>query len=161
MASLAVWTFPDGDSARRAEHALGVLSARRTVSVDDGAVLAWAPGGRRPHVRELHSIALHDAVGGDFWSVLLAVVFLLPALQELDGEPATGLGAGLAGVGVTDAFTADVRRVTTRGTTALAVLAGEQACETADGALRVLRPSLTRAELTADQLRRMRRVFAG
>ena len=161
MVSLAVWTFPDVDAVRRAEQTLGTLSARRTVTVDDGAVLTWAPGVGRPRIRDLQSTALHDVVGGDFWSLLLAVVFLLPGLQEPDAPPATAVSGVLAGLGISDTFTADVRRVTVRGTSALAVLAGEETCAAADGAIRPLRPTLTRAELSADQLGRMRRVFAG
>jgi len=34
-----------------------------SVTVDDGAVLTWTPAVRRPRIRELQSIALHDVVG--------------------------------------------------------------------------------------------------
>ena len=161
MTVLAVWTFPELDGALRAEHSLALLSARRPGAVDDAAVLTWAPGTGRPRVRGVHSVALHGAVGGDFWAVLGAVVFLFPALRELDPTRAPGGQDALDGVGVSEAFAAGLRRAVTPGTSALAVLADEGTCAAAGEAVQGLRPALTRVVLTADQEGALRRAFPG
>lgn len=161
MAVLAVWTFPDVDAARSAEHSLARLSARRAVCIDDGAVLTWRTGAGRPRRRDLHSIALDDAVGGDFWAVLFAVVFLLPTVPDLDPAGAAATSDVLGGLGIGRSFTGDLRRVTGPGTSALAVLIGDGILDGADAALSPLRPTLTCAALDGDRLRTLRRVFAG
>ena len=161
MTVLAVWAFSALDGALRAEHSLALLSARGPGGVDDAAVLTWAPGTARPRVRGVHSVALHGAVGGDFWAVLGVVVFLLPALREQDPTRAPGGEDALDGVGVSDAFAAGLRHAVTPGTSALAVLADEDTCAATGDALQVLRPALTRVVLTAEQEWTLRRVFPG
>ncbi|PZA22995.1 hypothetical protein DMO24_02215 [Modestobacter versicolor] len=155
-----VWTFPDVAAAGRAERLLVPVSARQDMAVHDGAVLTWPASARRPRTRGLHSIALDDAVGGDFWAVLFAVVFLLPILPGPDDAPNDAGVSVLAGVGIPDAFTAELRRVAGPGTSALAVLTGTP-LPAAETALAALRPRRTSTVFSAAGLRTLRDVFAG
>ena len=164
MTTLAVWTFPDVDAARQAEHALAALAARGGITVDDGAMLTWTSGTGRPRTRGLHSVALDDAVGGDFWAVLFAVVFLFPTLDRLDGRDGAGgtaVGGVLGGVGIPDGFTAELRRVIGPGTSALALLSVDGTVGEASAVFSPLQPQVTSAVLGAGDLRTLRRVFAG
>ena len=164
MTRLALWTFPDVDAARQAEHVLAALAARTGITVDDGAMLTWAGGTGRPRTRGLHSVALDDAVGGDFWAVLFAVVFLFPTLGRLEGGSG-GDGAAVAGmldgVGIPAGFTAELRRVVGPGTSALALLSPGGTFDQANAAFSPLSPQVTAAHLDADDLDTLRRVFAG
>ena len=160
MTTLAVWTFPAVAAAGRAEQLLAPVSARQEMAVHDGAVLTWPASARRPRSRGLHSIALDDVVGGDFWAVLFAVVFLLPLLpgpDEVRGDAGVGV---LAGVGIPDAFTAELRRVAGPGTSALAVLTGTSLAA-ADTALAPLQPRRTSTVFSTAGLQTLRDVFAG
>jgi uncharacterized membrane protein len=159
--TLAVWTFPDVDAARQAEKTLASVAARRGITVDDGAMLTWTLRSRLPRTRGLHSLALDDAVGGDFWAVLFAVVFLFPTLDDRDGGDGTAFGSVLDRVGIPEDFTAELRRVTGPGTSALALLTTDGTRDEASAAFSSLGPRLTSAVLSSANLRTLRRAFAG
>jgi uncharacterized membrane protein len=161
MATLTVWVFDDADSAPRAERDLAAVAARDSLAIEDGAVLTWPAARSRPRTRQLRGIALTSAVGGAFWGILFGIAFFMPTLGPLAGSDAGALSGALRGVGIEEELVGGLREALVSGTSALFILSSSAVAAAAGTAFAPLEPRPLRAELSGDQHRALRTVFAG
>ena len=131
MTTLTVWAFADADTVYRAERDLGMLAARHSLGVEDGAVLTWPANRSRPRTRQLQSIALTAAVGDAFWGILFGTVFFIPTLGLLANSDVATLSSALRGIGIDENFINELRRVLSPSTSALFVLSGTDTADLA------------------------------
>jgi uncharacterized membrane protein len=167
VTTLSVWTYPDGEGARRLEQRLAE-GAAGDVAVRDGALATWVPGRAAPRVRDLQRTARTDSFGVGFWGLLFGIVVAGPELSDLGGGTQQALDGSLSGIGVDRRLLADLRRGLRPGCSALAVIADEAVVDDIHAASTVggagtkdgTRPDQVLRRLTPDQEAALQRVFS-
>jgi uncharacterized membrane protein len=66
MATLTVWRFPTATGADEALNELKKLQRQELIKVQDGAVITWPKGARKPKTRHLADMTGMGALGGAF-----------------------------------------------------------------------------------------------
>lgn len=161
MKQLTGWAFDGADTARRAEVALGALTVREPLTLDDGAHLWW-PGARRgPSFRGIENVALAAALGRGFWGLLFGAVFVAPTLSALSRLEAGTLDDLFRGVGITTDFLQQLRGAVVPDSSALVVLADVEALGRLDAALTTWRPQRADAQLSGPCHDALRAAFTG
>lgn len=122
MANLTVWRFNDANGAASVVAKLTDLQKRGLISVQDGAVVSWEEGKRKPKTQQLNDLAAAGALNGAFWGMLFGMLFFIPLLGAAMGALAGGLGGSLGDIGIDDEFIREVRDQVTPGTSALFLL---------------------------------------
>jgi uncharacterized membrane protein len=153
MASLTAWKF---DTVEGADKALGVLKgleAQRLVAIQDGAIVRWEEGKKKPKTEQLSHIASAGAVGGAFWGMLFGLLFFVPFLGMAIGAAMGALTAKFADYGIDDGFIQSVQSEVTPGTSALFLLGESPARERVVDALKDagLKPHLIASNLSREQ----------
>jgi uncharacterized membrane protein len=152
MNTLSVWRFEDPAGAERAADLLGGLAQSRLVAVDDAALLAWWPGRRNPHLRDLGSFTGPGVLWNGFWGMLLGLMFLAPAAGLALGAGAAAVVGSLNEFGIDDRFVQLVRDRVRPGTSALFVFSDGAQIATLD---RAIGADLVRTRLTEEQAWRL------
>ncbi|GAA2790997.1 DUF1269 domain-containing protein [Kitasatospora sp. CM 4170] len=159
MATLTVWRFPTATGADEALDTLKRLQRQELIKVQDGAVVSWPEGARKPRTRHLSDMTGMGALGGAFWGFLLGMIFFVPVLGMAVGAASGALGGHLANFGIDEAFIKQIREKVTPGTSALFAL-------TTDAVLDRIRPEfegrhaeLVETNLSADEEARLREAF--
>jgi uncharacterized membrane protein len=154
---VSIWRFDTSDGAEVALRALERLQVRRVVAIDDAAVVVWREGARRPHGYQVGTEAGAAALSGAFWGLLFGLLFLLPLAG---GTERAESSAGLARVGLTDEFLAEVRARITAGTSALFLLTDGAAVDRLREAFADTSAELLVGALDREQQAALRRAFA-
>ncbi|GHH69526.1 membrane protein [Kitasatospora indigofera] len=158
-ATLTVWRFPTATGADEALETLKRLQRQEVIKVEDGAVVSWPAGARKPRTRHLSDMTGMGALGGVFWGFLLGAIFFVPVLGMAAGAASGALGGHLANLGIDDSFVQQVREKVTPGSSAVLVL-------TTDAVLDRIRPEfegrhaeLIRTSLSTEEEARLREAF--
>ena len=151
VTTLSVWGFDAADGAEAALRRLERQQHQRLLTLDDVAVVAWPAGTRRPRAYQVGTAEGTAALSGAFWGLLFGLLFLLP----LAGVAVRT--AGLAPIGLSDAFLQRVRDRITPGTSGLFLLAEDAALEPVREALPV---DLLLSHFDHDQEAALRQAFA-
>jgi uncharacterized membrane protein len=122
MATFTVWKFDSAGGADDALNTLERLQKEELITLEDGAVVSWAEGKKKPKTRQLHSMAGAGAMGGAFWGFLFGLLFFVPIFGLAVGAAIGGLSGSMADVGIDDNFIEEVRQKITPGTSALFLL---------------------------------------
>src|SRR3954451_5132645 len=122
MNALTAWIFPTADGAEAALDRLRPLAEGGRISIDDAALLTWAPKRRKPKLRELGSLRGPGALWGGFWGLLLGMIFLVPLAGLAFGAGAGAVAGGLVDVGIDDGFIKRIRAEVEPGTSAAFIL---------------------------------------
>ncbi|MFD5434299.1 DUF1269 domain-containing protein [Kitasatospora sp. NPDC127067] len=159
MATLTVWRFPTANGADDALATLRRLGRQELIKVQDGAVVTWPEGARKPKTRHLSDMTGMGAVGGAFWGFLLGMVFFVPVLGAALGAAGGALGGHLAHVGIDEDFVKRLREKVTPGTSALFVLSSDAVLDPVRSAFEGLHAELLETNLSADEEARLREAF--
>jgi uncharacterized membrane protein len=119
MATFTVWKFDSAGGADNALATLERLEKEELVQVQDGAVVTWPQGAKKPKTRQLHSMSGGGALGGAFWGFLFGLLFFIPIIGLAVGAGMGALAGSMADVGIDDQFIKQVRDQITPGTSAL------------------------------------------
>jgi uncharacterized membrane protein len=122
MTSLTAWKFETVDGADRALAVLKSLQAQQIVSIEDGAIVRWDVGKKKPKTEQLVHLKSAGALGGAFWGMLFGLLFFIPFLGMAIGAAAGALTAGFQDYGIDDNFIKSVQGEVTPGTSALFLL---------------------------------------
>ncbi|MBP0449233.1 DUF1269 domain-containing protein [Kitasatospora sp. NPDC056181] len=159
MATLTVWRFPTASGADEALGTLKELQHQELIKVQDGAVITWPDGARKPRTRHLSDMTGMGAVGGAFWGFLLGMIFFVPILGAAMGAAGGALGGHLAHLGIDDDFIRQVREKVTPGTSALFVLSSDAVLDRVRSAFEGRHAELLETNLSADEEARLREAF--
>jgi uncharacterized membrane protein len=159
VATLTVWRFPTPDGAEAALETLEKLQKQDLIKVDDGAIVSWPEGRKKPKTRQLHSLTGAGALGGAFWGFLFGLIFFVPLLGLAVGAGAGALGGSLADVGIDDEFIDDAREKITPGTSGLFILTSDAVQDRVVEAFRGTDMELLRTNLSAEEEARLREAF--
>ena len=158
MATLSVWRFPIPDGAQVMLNSLEDLQKQQLINVQDGAVVTWEVGAKRPKTRQLNNMAGVGALGGAFWGMLFGLLFFIPFLGLAIGAAAGALGGAFSDVGIDDKFIEKVRSQITPGTSALFLLSSDAVLDKVQPAIAELNlnPELISTNLSAEQENKLR-----
>jgi uncharacterized membrane protein len=161
MATLTAWKFETVDGADRALSVLKSLEAQRIVTLQDGAIVRWEPGKKKPKTEQLNNLKAAGAMSGAFWGMLFGLLFFIPFLGLAIGAAAGALTASFADYGIDDNFIKGVQGAVTPGTSALFLLGEVTARDRVIAALKDagLSPELIASNLTTEQEAALRDAF--
>jgi uncharacterized membrane protein len=157
---MTVWQFGDAADADNAVATLESLARKKLITLQGAATVSWPSGARKPKTRQLHRMTTTGAVGGAFWGMFFGLLFFVPLLGLAVGTALGALGGSLAEVGIDEDFIKRVRDEITPGTSALFVISSGAVIDEVREALRDERPELVSTNLSEEQERRLREVFA-
>ncbi|WP_034269914.1 DUF1269 domain-containing protein [Actinospica robiniae] len=160
MATLTVWKFAEADAAQRALSTLEDLQRQQLITVQDGAVVSWPEGEKKPKTTQLHNLAGAGALGGAFWGMLFGILFFIPLIGLALGAAAGALGGSMADVGIDDAFIKEVKQKVTPGTSALFLLSSDAVLDKVKEHVSGMRAELIHTNLSADQEAALRSTFS-
>lgn len=160
MATLTVWKFAEADAAQRALSTLEDLQRQQLITVQDGAVVSWPVGEKKPKTTQLHNLAGAGALGGAFWGMLFGILFFIPLIGLALGAAAGALGGSMADVGIDDSFIKEVKEKVTPGTSALFLLSSDAVLDKVKEHVQGLHAELIRTNLSADQEAALRSTFS-
>ncbi|MFJ8013691.1 DUF1269 domain-containing protein [Streptomyces sp. NPDC096339] len=158
--TLTVWKFPTPEGAQQAETALLTLQKEQLIQVHDAAVVTWPEDRGNPKTRQLNNLTGAGALTGTFWGMLFGLLFFVPLLGAAVGAAAGAIGGSLTDVGIDDRFIDDVKSEVKPGTSALFLLSSDAVIERVRGAFPEVRAQLIRSNLSHEQERQLREVFA-
>ncbi len=160
--SLTVWKFDTVDGAAQAGALLKGLTERQIISVQDGAIVEWEEGKKKPKTRELYPTGVAGAVSGGFWGLLFGLIFFVPLLGAAIGVGIGALMGHFADYGIKDDFIKEVRGQVVPGTSALFLLSTSASPERVVEEVRSagLKPTLIESNLSSEQEARLLEAFA-
>lgn len=160
MATLSVWKFDAPEGADKALSTLEGLAKQQLVTIHDAATVSWPAGKKKPTTRQLHSLAGGGALGGSFWGLLFGLLFFVPLLGMAVGAAMGALAGSMADVGIDDDFIKRVREQVTPGTSAIFLMTSDVVIEKVHEAFHDQHLELISTNLSDDQERALREVFA-
>jgi uncharacterized membrane protein len=161
MATLTAWKFSTVEGADRALAVLKSLQAQQIVSIQDGAIVRWDVGKKKPKTEQLVHLKSTGALSGAFWGMLFGLLFFIPFLGLAIGAAAGALTASFEDYGIDDNFIKSVQSQVTPGTSALFLLGDVTARDRVIQSLRDadLSPELIASNLSAEQEAALRDAF--
>ena len=160
MGTLTVWKFDTADGADKATDILRDLADQRLLTIHDAATVRWEEGKKKPKTRQLNNLAGAGALGGAFWGMLFGLIFFVPLLGAAIGAASGALAGSLTDVGIDDTFINRIREQVTPGTSALFVMTSDVVLDRVHEAFADSRPELIFTNLSDEQERAIREVFA-
>ncbi|MGH3912433.1 MAG: DUF1269 domain-containing protein [Pseudonocardiaceae bacterium] len=160
MATLSVWRFDSPGGAAEAATTLETLEKQRLIVLHDAATVSWEPGAKKPKTRQLHNLAGAGALGGLFWGLLFGLLFVMPVLGMAIGAAAGALSGSLADFGIDNEFIKRARQEITPGTSALFVLSSDAVVDKVRDAFSGQHAELLFTNMSEDQEKALREVFA-
>jgi uncharacterized membrane protein len=160
VATLTVWKFDDAEAADKAVSTLEGLAKQQLITVQDAATVSWPAEAKKPKTRQLHSLAGVGALGGAFWGMLFGLLFFVPLLGMAVGAAMGALTGSLSDVGIDDDFIKRARAEITPGTSALFLMSSGAVMDKVREAFAGQQAELVSTNLSDDQERALREVFA-
>src|SRR5258708_32123944 len=80
MATLVVFKFPIAEGAQTMLSTLVGLQKQQLIQIQDGAILTWPAGAKKPKTKQLSDMTGAGALGGAFWGMLFGLLFFIPFL---------------------------------------------------------------------------------
>lgn len=162
MVSMTVWKFDTVSGADQVMDILKGLQGQRLIEIQDGAVVRWEVGKKKPKTDQLASTAGAGALGGAFWGMLFGLLFFVPFFGMAIGAGMGALMGKFADYGINDDFIKGVQREVTPGTSALFLLSQSSAPERVIDAVKNagFHPTLITSNLSEEQEATLREDFA-
>lgn len=161
MATLTAWKFDSVNGADRALAVLKSLESQQIVSIQDGAIVRWDVGKKKPKTEQLIHLKRAGALSGAFWGMLFGLLFFIPFLGLAIGAAAGAITASFADYGIDDDFIKRVQATVTPGTSALFLLGDVTARDRVIASLKDagLSPELIASNLSSEQEAALRDAF--
>src|SRR6476469_4510703 len=160
MATMTFWKFPTANGAAIAEETLKDLQRKELIQIHDAAIVTYPEGAKKPKTRQLHGLAGAGALGGAFWGMLFGLIFFVPLLGLAIGAASGALAGSLSDVGIDDKFINRLREEVTPGTSALFIMTSDVVVDRVHEAFADANPELIFTNLSDEQERAIREVFA-
>ena len=122
MATLVVFKFPTAEGAGTMLSTIENLQKQQLIQVNDGAIVTWPVGAKKPKTKQLSNLTGAFALGGAFWGLLFGLLFFVPVFGLAIGAGIGALMGHFAHYGIDEEFINQVRSKITEGTSALFLL---------------------------------------
>jgi uncharacterized membrane protein len=159
MATLTVLEFPTAEGAQTMLYTLENLQKQQLIKIEDGAILTWPTGARKPKTEQLRSMTGAGALGGAFWGMLFGLLFFVPFFGLAVGAAVGALAGHFARYGIDESFIDQVRSKITPGTSALFLLTSGAVLDKVVEAVKGQQFELIQSNLSKEQEDQLREAF--
>ena len=160
MATVTVLRVPTATGAEEVLGEVRQLQKQHLITLQDAAIVSWPREHKAPRTRQLVDLVTSGGLSGMFWGILLGLIFVAPLLGMAIGGTAGAIGGALRDYGIDDEFIQSVRGAVTPGTSALFLMTSGAVLDRVADALKDRDFEIIATNLSADQERRLRDLFA-
>jgi uncharacterized membrane protein len=119
MATITGYTFDTAEGAEQMLDLVQGLSRQELITVEDGALVTWPQGKKKPKTKHLDDMTGPGALGGAFWGLLFGLIFFVPFLGMAVGAGIGALVGHFTESGISKDFIKAAQEKVTEGTSAL------------------------------------------
>jgi uncharacterized membrane protein len=159
MATLVVLKFPSADGAENMLVRLDSLQKQQLITVNDGAILTWPVGAKKPKTKQLTNMTGVGALGGAFWGMLFGLLFFIPFLGLAIGAAMGALAGHFAHYGISQDFIDQVRSKVTPGTSALFLLTSGAVVDKVAASVKDMQFEIIQTNLSVEQEAQLKEAF--
>jgi uncharacterized membrane protein len=159
MATLVVFKFPTAEGAQTMLTTLTSLQKQQLIQIDDGAILTWPVGAKKPKTKQLSDMTGSLALGGAFWGFLFGLLFFIPFFGLAVGAATSAILAHFANYGIDQSFIDQVRAKITPGTSALFLLESGAVVDRVAEAIKGQQYEIIQTNLSKEQEEKLRADF--
>jgi uncharacterized membrane protein len=161
MATLTALKFPTAEGADNMLLTLQRLQAQQLIQIDDGAIVTWPEGAKKPKTKELSKETATGvgALGGAFWGMLFGLLFFVPFFGMAMGAALGALAGHFAHYGIDEGFINQVREKITPGTSALFLLTSAAVVDKLAEAVKGQQFEIIQTNLSNEQEKQLREAF--
>jgi uncharacterized membrane protein len=161
MATLTALKFPTAEGADNMLLTLQRLQAQQLIQIDDGAIVTWPEGAKKPKTKELSKETSTGvgALGGAFWGMLFGLLFFVPFFGMAIGAALGALAGHFAHYGIDEGFINQVREKITPGTSALFLLTSAAVVDKLAEAVKGQQFEIIQTNLSNEQEKQLREAF--
>ncbi len=160
MATMTVWKFDTPGGAAEALGTVRDLAKEHLLTLQDGAVVTWANGAKRPKTKQLSDLTGIGALSGGFWGLLFGLIFFVPLFGLAVGAAVGALAGHFRHYGFDSDFIDEVREKVTEGTSALFLLTSDATIDKVVEAFQGQHMELIKSSLSNEQETALRETFA-
>lgn len=159
MATMTVWKFNDPDGAATALGTVKDLAKEHLLNLQDGAVVSWQEGAKKPKTKQLADFTGVGALSGAFWGLLFGLIFFVPFFGMAVGAAMGALAGHFSNYGIDQEFIDEVRSKVTEGTSALFLLTSDATIDKVVEAFEGQEMELIKSSLSHEQEEALREAF--
>ena len=161
MTTLTVLKFPTAEGAETMLSTLQDLQKQQLIQIEDGAIVTWPAGARKPKTTQLSQATATGAgaLGGAFWGLLFGLLFFVPFFGLAVGAAMGALAGHFAHYGIDESFIDQVRSKITPGTSALFLLTSGAVLDKVVAAVKGQQFELIQSNLSKEQEDQLREAF--
>ncbi len=159
MATLTVLKFPTAEGAQNMLSTVESLQKQQLIQIQDGAILTWPAGAKKPKTKQLSDMTGAGALGGAFWGMLFGLLFFIPFLGLAVGAAMGALAGHFAHYGIDQNFIDQVRSKVTPGTSALFLLTSGAVVDKVAAAVKGQQFEIIQTNLSKEQEDQLKAAF--
>lgn len=159
MATLTVLEFPTAEGAETMLSTLQDLQKQQLIQVEDGAIITWPVGAKKPKTKQLSDATGVGALGGAFWGMLFGLLFFVPFFGLAIGAGIGALMGHFARYGIDQDFIDQVRAKVTPGTSALFLMTSGAVVDKVAEAVKGQQFEIIQTNLSKEQEDKLREDF--
>jgi uncharacterized membrane protein len=159
MATLVAIKFPTTEGTQTMLNTPENLQKQQLIQIQDGAIVTWPEGAKKPKTRQLTSMTGVGALGGAFWGMLFGLLFFIPFLGLAIGAAMGALMGHFAHYGIDEGFIDQVRSKITPGTSALFLLSSGAVVDKVADAVKGQQFEIIQTNLSKEQEEKLRADF--
>jgi len=135
------------------------LQKQQLITVNDGAIVTWPAGAKKPKTEQLRNLTGVGALGGAFWGMLFGLLFFVPFFGLAIGAAMGALAGHFAHYGIDDDFINSVRSKITPGTSALFLLTSGAVLDKVADAVKDIQFEIIQTNLSKEQETALKEAF--
>jgi uncharacterized membrane protein len=135
------------------------LQKQQLITVNDGAIITWPVGAKKPKTKQLSNMTGVGALGGAFWGMLFGLLFFVPFFGLAVGAAMGALAGHFAHYGIDEDFINSVRDKITPGTSALFLLTSGAVVDKVAEAVKDIQFEIIQTNLSKEQEAQLREAF--
>ena len=135
------------------------LQKQQLIQIQDGAIVTWPLGAKKPKTKQLSNMTGVGALGGAFWGMLFGLLFFIPFLGLAIGAAMGALMGHFAHYGIDEGFIDQVRSKITPGTSALFLLSSGAVVDKVADAVKGQQFEIIQTNLSKEQEEQLRADF--
>jgi len=161
MATITAFKFDTPDGAQQMLDLVQELSRQQLITLQDGAIVTWLQGMKKPHTRQLENLTAVGALSGAFWGMLFGLIFFIPFFGMAVGAAMGALSGKFSDYGIDDDSIKSVSQRVTEGTSALFLMTSDAVVDKVSDAVKEKgwNFELISSNLTKDQEQQLRADF--
>ncbi|HLI07016.1 MAG TPA: DUF1269 domain-containing protein [Ktedonobacteraceae bacterium] len=159
MTVFIVLKFPIEEGAERMLPVLQKLQRQRLIQVEDGMILTWPQGCRKPRIRQINHLTGRSVLSVAFWGLLVGLLFAALFFGVTTGTAIDTLAGHFARYGLDERFINGVRNQITEGTSALFLMTTGAVMDKVVTSIKGMPFEIISTSLTSEQEALLREAF--